>query len=283
MKIGAFTVEQLSEGLFEFTTDGSIRKLKKVEKIDLAGKKGEFMSQYTAVAGIDPLLIRHDDQITLVDMGLGLGLDSRTRDDDTSNIVTNLSVFNIDPATINNVILSHLHYDHIGGLSFSDRDLRTTTTLSNAQYFVQQAEWDYAIEQQSNPSDLIGSGYDLDEMYRLVADGQVTFIQGAHHQLAPGIELIRTGGHTPGHQIVRISSEGEVGYFMGDLISADSLLNYSLKNVDYDPAISKQMKMEVLRKAYQEKAVLLFYHSIYNKMGRVTKDKENRQYLLERK
>ncbi len=279
MRIGKFEIEHLSEGIFEAFEDGSFRK---IDSDTITGNPTQnYGHELTARIGIDPILIKTGKQNILVDTGLGWGLDKNSNYTDTSNLKTNLDIFGLTPEDITHVILTHLHFDHAGGSTFVDEQTQTKATLPYANYFVQKLEWAYALEQVQTKQKNIGAHYELDEFYRLVADEKVVFLTESKFELLPGIEIIKTGGHTPGHQIVKIQDAGETAYILGDLLPSESHLNqYAMKLMDVDPIQSKKAKTLLLRQAYEESAVLLFYHSIHTKAGRLLKDVD-RKYVLE--
>lgn len=281
MKIGRFEIEQLSEGVFEGFTDGTFKKIN-ADKIR-ATRAGATHKKYSTLLGIDPILIRDGKHNILIDTGLGWGLDYNSQYTNTSNLATNLDIFGLTPSDITHVIFTHLHFDHIAGATYVDENLSTRATMPYANHFVQKKEWHYALQQvtEPNPSGQY-SGYNLDEFYRLIADDKVVFITDAYYELLPGIDIIRTGGHTPGHQIVKIHDARETAYFLGDLIPSEYHLNhYSTHNIDVDPIQTNKAKILLLRQALDEKAVLLFYHSIHNKSGIIEHD-EYLQFVLKK-
>ncbi len=277
MNIGQFEAEQLSEGTFEVSASGSIRRAEVDTKPKV--KMGENPG-FSRIA-LDPLLIRSEQLNVIVDAGLGIGLDKKERDPSVSNLHTNLEIFGLRPEDIDYVIITHLHYDHMAGLTYTGTDLETHPTLPNAEILIHQKEWDYAISllDERNPVD--GMGYEIDELYRLAADGLIHFIQDDYFELMPGLEILKTGGHTPGHQIVRITGNKETGYFCGDLVPNEFQLNqYSMKRADHDPEQTKKVKTLLLQRAFHEHATLFFYHSLKQKAGKLSKDK-NRKYILQ--
>lgn len=231
--------------------------------------------------GIDPVLIRDGRHTILLDTGLGLGMERSAEHHSISNLMVNLKIFGIDCEEVTHVILSHLHTDHASGATYTDRNLKTKPTFPNATYYVQKREWEYALTLLEDGKDsLKGAGYTIDELYRLVADNRVVFLEESFEKIVPGVFTIWTGGHTPGHQIVRLQDQHAIGYYLGDLVPNDTHLNfYNMEEMDLDPEQTRTMKQKVLKEAYQEEAMLLFYHSRYAKYGRLAKDK-HRHYVL---
>ncbi len=101
----------------------------------------------------------------------------------------------LDPATIDDVILSHMHYDHCGDLDAFPR----------ARLYVQDREMAYATGRFMNHG-LLRRSYTIDyvcALVRAVYDGRVVFVDG-DREIAPGISVHHIGGHTDGLQSVRV-------------------------------------------------------------------------------
>lgn len=278
MNIGKFGIEQLSEGFFEIFADRSLQKMNPVRLNNL--KSDTSLGKYSTAIGIDPLLVTCGDVNILLDAGLGWGLDYKSDFKETSNVRTNLEIFDINPADVDYVILTHLHYDHSAGSTFINEDFGTTITFPNAQYLVQQSEWDYAIAEQKNRQTATGAEYRMDEMYRLAAENRFHFINREKFELIPGIDILYTGGHTPGHQIVRISDQEKSAYYPGDLIPTEYHLNHSaMKQMDYNPIQVKKIKTLLLKEAFSSGSYLFFYHSLFKKNGKLARD-EHKKYVL---
>ena len=280
MKVGRFEIEQLSEGIFEIFEDGIIQK---TDASAITAKKQRSGIRSSSIPiGINPILIKDGKHNILLDTGLGWGLDHNSKYINTSNLLTNLDIFGLTPADITHVVLTHLHFDHSAGSTFVDQRTSTQPTMPYANYFIQKKEWYFALEQNQIKKEIPGAGYNLDELYKLAAEDKLVMITDACFELFPGIELIKTGGHTPGHQIVKIQDSGETAYFLGDLIPSEHHLNhYAMRQHDIDPVESKKAKTLILRQALKEKALLLFYHSIHAKAGTLDQDKGKKFILRE--
>ncbi len=280
MQIGDFTVEQLSEGFFELFKDGSFSKMDP-SRLKNPGNDPS-LGKSTSALGIDPLLIRRNQTNIIVDPGLGWGLDKNSRYQDTSNVVTNLDIFGLTRNDIDLVILSHLHFDHAAGSTFVSEDFRTTPTFPNAEYLAHRKEWDYALKQVGQPKKHPGAGYNLDELYKLAAEKRIQFIDDEVFEPINGLTLIKTGGHTPGHLVVKLKSRNTAAYFMGDLIPTEYHLNhYPMKLIDFDSVQAKKAKILLLKQAYKENAIMLFYHSLYKKAGKLVQDKHDKYVLVD--
>lgn len=280
MKIGRFEIEQLSEGIFEVFEDGVFQKMK---ASTITSKKEDTPIYSNSIhVGIDPILIKDENRVILLDTGLGWGLDSKSSYTDTSNLKTNLDIFGLSTEDVTHVVLSHLHFDHAAGSTFVNESAITEATLPNAHYFVQKLEWHYAVQRVQEENPVFGANYDLDELYKLYAEERLVLITDQYYELFPGITLIRTGGHTPGHQIIKIQDSGETAYYLGDLLPSEAHLNhYEMRSMDIDPIQSKKAKTLLLRQALKEEATLLFYHSIHAKAGKLILDGDKKFALEE--
>lgn len=278
METERFKIEQLTEGFFEIFRDGELQKMdpKRLDNL----KEDSSLGKYSSAIGIDPLYISNGEVHILLDCGLGWGLDHGSSYRQTSNIITNLEIFDVEPEDIHFVVLSHLHYDHAAGSTYVNNDIKTSATFPNAEYLVQKKEWEYAVSNEYKQEEFTGAGYKMDELYKLAAERQFHFIEKEHFELIPGIDLLYTGGHTPGHQIVKIQDSSMTGYYPGDLIPTEHHLNhYAMKQLDHDPLKSKKFKTLLLKEAFNCGAHLFFYHSLYKKNGRIARD-EYKKYVL---
>lgn len=280
MQIGSFTIEILSEGRFEIFDDGHINRIpasgKDVSQTQLEQKKEDV----SAVVGINPILVKTGSQNILLDAGLGWGLDEGSEYSDVSNVQTNLNVFGLDVSDITHVILSHLHYDHAAGCTYNSSDLSTKATFPDATYYVHQQEWEHALTRVDQNQNTRGADYKLDEFYRLVADNKVELLKEDYNEIFEGVTAIRTGGHTPGHQVVLINDGDKTAYYLGDLLpSSDHLNRYGMSGIDVHTIRAKKQKIQLLRQASDDEAMLLFYHSKNARAGRLIRD-EDKKYVL---
>jgi glyoxylase-like metal-dependent hydrolase (beta-lactamase superfamily II) len=278
MQIGKFSIEQLSEGFFELFEDGTFQKMdpKRLQN----PMEDPSLGRYSSALGIDPLLITTGDEHIVVDPGLGWGLDHKSDYQDTSNIVTNLQIFGIEPEQVGHVFFSHLHFDHCAGATYVNNRFETTATFPNATYYVHKKEWEFALSQIESGDPVIGADYRLDELYKLVAERRIQFIEDEKVELMDGVTLLRTGGHSPGHMVVKVADQGSTAYYLGDLIPTEYHLNQpSMAQIEHNPAESRKAKALILRKACKEGAILYFYHSLYKKTGQIAVD-EQKNYVL---
>jgi glyoxylase-like metal-dependent hydrolase (beta-lactamase superfamily II) len=133
------------------------------------------------------------------------------RDYPGNPVVPALRAAGFDPATVDVVAMGHLHFDHAGGLLLADG----SRAFARARIVAQRAEWEIAL---GGNSRLVAS-YDQPEL-RLVADWGAQGWSEGDRELLPGVSVVRTGGHSAGHQAIVVRGTGPGARtlaFFGDL------------------------------------------------------------------
>ncbi|KUI37982.1 MBL fold metallo-hydrolase [Mycobacterium sp. IS-1590] len=194
---------------------------------------------------LNVVVVRTADRTILVDAGLGVEFPDFPRAGQT---VHRLEAAGIDPSAVTDVVLTHLHMDHVGGLlttGLKERlrsDLRVHVAAAEAEFW-EAPDFSHTDMPAPVPDALrsIASRF-LDE-YR----GHMRTFE-SEYELAPGVLITRTGGHTPGHAIVRLDSGGDRLTFAGDAIFAPGFDNPEWHNgFEHDPEESARVRIELLR------------------------------------
>ncbi|GAA4515338.1 MBL fold metallo-hydrolase [Nonomuraea ferruginea] len=186
------------------------------------------------------LLRDRADRLTLVDTGIG-GTDSPASSwaPVPGSLAGELAAAGVAPADVGTVILTHLHSDHASGAVADGRPV-----FENARYVLQDAELEAA------------GGAMLRQVIDVIK-GQLQVVDG-DAEVAPGVRVHLTPGHTPGHQIVRL---GDLA-MTGDLVLhpaqlADPAVRYVY---DDDQERAAATRAEVLAGLRAERALLATAH-----------------------
>ena len=161
------------------------------------------------------LLVEAAGRRILVETGTGVRMDAKDRDIkgvEGGDPAEALRAVGEDPDSVDTVVVSHLHYDHAGGMV--DGDGRPL--FGRARYLVQRDEADAA----HGPELRVQGIMEVEQVDALRAAGRLDEADG-DADVAPGVRVVRTGGHTRGSQAVLIGAEGAAGdraIFWGDLI-----------------------------------------------------------------
>jgi glyoxylase-like metal-dependent hydrolase (beta-lactamase superfamily II) len=127
-------------------------------------------------------------------------------------LIAQLLERDISPQDITHVIITHLHFDHYSGVT-TERDGQYVPAFPNARYFTGRADWEDHETQEAlkDPASLESRTIGV-----LHSAGLLELVEGDYDLLA-AIRILAAPGESPGHQIVRVHSEGQALYCLGDL------------------------------------------------------------------
>jgi glyoxylase-like metal-dependent hydrolase (beta-lactamase superfamily II) len=227
--------------------------------------------------GMRCLLIEHPSGLILVDSGAGnkenakfhdiYGLENQGANGRTA-LEDGLAQLGVTPDRVDLLISTHLHFDHAGGNTFIDEAGVVHPTFPRARYFVQRGEYEYA----THPNERTAASY-FDRNYGpTLESGQLELLEG-ETEIADGIGVILTPGHTPYHQSIVIRSAGETAIFLGDLIPTHAHLPLPwIMGYDVEPLVTLESKRGLLRRIEQENWTVIFEHDATVPWGRVQSD-----------
>lgn len=225
-----------------------------------------------------PLLIVAGKERVLVDTGIGDKWDAKSTDiyriEHTDDIESSLARAGFLPEDVTKVILTHLHFDHAGAATKLGPGGKPVPRFPNARHYVQQKEWNAAL----TPNRRSRASYAPADFLPIQEAGLLELIDG-DFQLEPGIELTITGGHTPGHQVVLLHSDGNTAIFWGDLIPTSShIATPYIMGYDLLPLETMAQKEKLVGQAIAGRWVSFFEHDPDNACGTICED-GGRQFL----
>lgn len=222
-----------------------------------------------------PLIQTSDGKWVLVDTGNGMKFSnkeqSRYRIEPGNILLTSLKKRNLSPADIDIVILSHLHFDHIGGCTYSENQ-QLKLTFPNAKYFIQKDEWEDAIHNRA----VMTRTY-LEENFLPLKDHGVLELVDGSHKIHQEVSVLKTGGHTRGHQATIIQSGNQHAIYFGDLIPmASHIHDPYIMAYDTFPLETLNQKKELIPQAVSEKWLVIWDHDPYQPAGYIQKSDTGR-------
>jgi glyoxylase-like metal-dependent hydrolase (beta-lactamase superfamily II) len=254
LRVGSIELAVLSDGLLRIPAErmtGSVPP-------EIASRYVTPDANGDVWLGLNCVLVRTPDRLVLVDTGFGDG--PLAADPDLVRSGAGLSAMlkrrGVDPGSIDLVINTHLHADHAGGnLAWDSGEARPA--FPNAAYLVQADELRWALTE--DPRDAVL--YEPDEVRALAASGRVATCDG-DVSVAPGIRVRRTPGHSPGHQVVIVESDGQAVAIAGDLAPLRLHLEHPGWELpgDLEPAGAVSSRETILAWAAEAGVTVASYH-----------------------
>jgi len=195
---------------------------------------------------VNALLVRTGHRLLLIDTGLGPKLHG--------GLLASLQEAGVKPATVTDVLVTHSHGDHVGGLLDADGHL----AFPKATIRMASAEW--AWLQMRGPAELV----------KTISNRVRTFEPGA--QIAPGVASVALKGHTPGHVGYEITSGGERLLDIGDLAHS-SIVSLEKPQwrvaFDNDDAVSKATRSTTLKQLAGDHELVFSPHFPFPGVGHI--------------
>ena len=236
----------------------------------------ELDSDHRLLQALNCLLIETPSGRVLVETGIGDRLDDKARTMrgyDGPWIVPALETAGFLPESINVVAMSHLHFDHAGGLLRADGE----RAFPHATIVAQKAEWEVALG--DNPR-LVAS-YVQPEL-QLVRDWGAEGWADGERELLPGVSVIPTGGHSTGHQAIVVRGTGDGArtlVFFGDLFMRPWGANPRwVTAFDDFPLDSVERKAALFDQAVEEDWLVVLSHERIHPVGRLLRDRDRFRY-----
>jgi glyoxylase-like metal-dependent hydrolase (beta-lactamase superfamily II) len=185
------------------------------------------------------------------------------------------------PETVDAVICTHLHVDHVGW-NTTLRDGRWIPTFPNARYYMVRAEVKNVKAQSQQAyrplSSYVEAMIDVKNVYgdsvRPILDAGLSVLVDTDAHLFPGVRLIPTPGHTPGHVSVLIESDGETAVITGDMMHHPCQIARPkwCSAFDDDPSLSIETRMAFLDRFADTSTLIVGTHFGGPSAGRLVRD-----------
>ncbi|KQY14341.1 MBL fold metallo-hydrolase [Rhizobium sp. Root73] len=217
---------------------------------------------------LNAVVVRSGDQTILLDAGLGLDPDLHLPR--AGQLVQRLAAADIDLGSVTDIVLTHLHMDHIGGLlveGVKERlrsDLRIHAAASEVDFW-KNPDFTHTKMPEGFPAALRATAKRFLEEY---GNHIITFDE--RYEVAPGVIVRRTGGHTPGHAVIRVASGNEALTFAGDAVFAVGFEQPDWHNgFEHDPEEAARVRIDLLRQLADTRELLVATHLPFPSLGRV--------------
>jgi glyoxylase-like metal-dependent hydrolase (beta-lactamase superfamily II) len=205
MEVGAFSIEGISDGSFAVPPTFLFNK---------TDQDWQQHSRFLDGDGMLPIemggfLMRGGDRLAVIDTGIGPHASERT-----GTFMRNLAAAGVQPSDVTDVVLTHLHFDHLGWATDGEQRL-----FDQATYRCHEADWEFFMGAEpfddSRAVSLMG-GRGSAELLPPVADRLETW--SGDETIFPGLDVRSAPGHTPGSTVIVVSSGSGRAMLLGDVV-----------------------------------------------------------------
>jgi glyoxylase-like metal-dependent hydrolase (beta-lactamase superfamily II) len=217
---------------------------------------------------LNVVVVRGGGQTILIDAGLGSDPDLHLPR--AGQTVRRLEGAGIDLGSVTDVVLTHMHMDHVGGLlveGVKERlrpDLRIHVAAAEVKFW-ESPDFSRTSMPPGFPDAIRAAAKRFTEEYR----SQLRLFE-EEHEVAPGVVVRRTGGHTPGHSVVRLASGDDRLTFAGDAVFAVGFEQPDWHNgFEHDPEEAARIRVGLLRELAATGEPLVATHLSFPSVGRV--------------
>jgi len=267
MKIGEWEVRSCVAGKFRLDGGamfGVVPKNMWSQVVDVDDENRIFMVMRL-------LVLQGHGKTIVVDAGCGTGYDDKLAKiyafEFNNPMRESLATLDLTPEDVTDVLLTHLHFDHGGGVACPDGDT-WKLTFPNATHHLQRAQWEHALA----PNQRDRASYFRERIEILEREKRLELYDGGG-PFAEGIELLTFDGHTPGQQLPKISDGTTTLFHCGDLVPLVAHLPTPyIMSYDLQPVLSMEEKVRTLTRAADEEWLLFFEHDPDTEACRVKLD-----------
>lgn len=219
---------------------------------------------------LNVMVARSGDQTILIDAGLGGQFAGFPR---AGQFPQRLEAAGIHLEDVTDVIITHMHMDHVGGLLVPEvkqrlrPDVRIHVSATEVEFWT-SPDFTHTVMPKPVPPVLRETATSFYNEYR-----DRLWLFKDKYEVAPGVVVRLTGGHTPGHSVVDLVSDGERLTFAGDAMFPVAFDHPNWQNgFEHDPEESTRVRVGLFRELAENRGILVGAHLPFPSVGRVAID-----------
>jgi glyoxylase-like metal-dependent hydrolase (beta-lactamase superfamily II) len=271
-KVGDIQVNAVFDGSTTFDLADNFVLNAKKDEVSAALDKA-FLPKDKMTLLFTPLAINTGGKTIVIDTGMGGGSLAASKGQN-GQFVTNLTAAGIDPKSVDMVVISHFHGDHINGLLNADN----TLAFPNAEVMVPAVEWKYFMDDGEMSRAPEGRMQTVFKNARRVLEAGLKKKATPYEwgkEVAPGLLAVETIGHTPGHTSYVLSSGSDKLFIQSDVTNHPALfvVNPGWRAFfDQDAAQAETTRRKIYDMLVAEKMRVQGFHYPFPGLGNVVKD-----------
>lgn len=275
VRVGDVDVVLISDGVLPLPTSTMSTNVSEADRNEWFD--GRFLQRDMFDWALNIALVRSGERLILIDSGVGDGFEYFTR---AGQSVMRLESAGVDLAAITDIVITHMHMDHVGGLNVDGiksklhPDVRIHVSAREVEFW-KNPDFSKTVMPETVPPALRKAAATFVQIY---SENIVQFDQTV--EVATGVTARVTGGHTPGHCVVDVASNGEKLTFAGDAIFEVNFDNPDWQNgFEHDPEEAVDVRIALFNEAAETGALLAAAHVAFPSIGHVTKNGEGFRFV----
>jgi len=270
-KVGDYECTSINDGARSFPMpDAFVTNVPKAEA--LAEAEASYMPKGMVTIPFNPQLINTGSKLVLIDTGNGV-VNLEPTKGAVGRTLQNLAAAGVDPKSVDVVLLSHLHPDHINGIRAADGSM----AYPNAEIMVPSVDWAFWTNEENAAkakTDLMKNYFATVKKIFAGIESKVTKYDW-DKEVAPGITSISTPGHTHGHTSFAVASGNSKILIQSDVTN---IPEFFLRNPDWhvmydaEPGLAQKTRHKFYDMAAAEKATVVGFHFTFPCIGHVEKN-----------
>jgi glyoxylase-like metal-dependent hydrolase (beta-lactamase superfamily II) len=278
-KIGSYEITVVTDGARSFPLSETFVTNAKKEEVN-AALEAAYLPRDTITIVYNPIVINTGLKLIAIDTGYGAA-EAAKPNSAHGRYQQNLAAAGIDAGSIDVVIISHYHPDHVNGVVGADGQ----PAFPNAEILVPAAEHKFWMDDGEMSRAAPGRMQDLFRDNRGVLSGEILKRISTYEwdkEIAPGLTSIATPGHTPGHTSFVVASGSERLFVFSDVTNRPELF---VRNpgwhgfFDQIPDQAEQTRRKVLDMLVADKMLVQTFHAPFPARGHMEKDGQSYRFV----